>query len=284
MSVEFESAKRLDALKQGIEAKTGETYANLTDGVNALIAGYGQGGEDDFVGIKYSDFDDYRGVPRVADASSLPTKKQANHGGFPNLFSNTNANGNGGWHVYLRDVYLPDGLAAIYSNMFYGCGGLTTIHGDLSEVKTIYQNGFGLCYSITELPPMPKATTIQANAFHTCRSLTKLDFPSATSILALAFVNCYSLKTLILRSETLCSLANTSAFNGCYHYSGTVNETYNPDGLFDGHVYLPSVLVERYQTATNWAGLYANHPDIFRALEDYTVDGTITGELDESKI
>lgn len=44
MSVELESAARLNALKQGIEAKTGETYPDLTDGVNALIAGFGQGG------------------------------------------------------------------------------------------------------------------------------------------------------------------------------------------------------------------------------------------------
>lgn len=44
MSVDFESAVRLAALKSGIEAKTGESHATLTDGVNALIAGYGQGG------------------------------------------------------------------------------------------------------------------------------------------------------------------------------------------------------------------------------------------------
>ena len=44
MSVDFESAARLNALKQGIEAKTGETYTDLTGGVNALIAGFGTGG------------------------------------------------------------------------------------------------------------------------------------------------------------------------------------------------------------------------------------------------
>lgn len=44
MSVELEAAARLNALKQGIEAKMGETYPDLTGGVNALIAGFGQGG------------------------------------------------------------------------------------------------------------------------------------------------------------------------------------------------------------------------------------------------
>lgn len=44
MSVYFESAARLNALKSGIEAKTGESYSDLTGGVNALIAGFGSGG------------------------------------------------------------------------------------------------------------------------------------------------------------------------------------------------------------------------------------------------
>lgn len=43
MSVDFESAARLASLKRGIETKTGESYPDLTGGVNALIAGYGQG-------------------------------------------------------------------------------------------------------------------------------------------------------------------------------------------------------------------------------------------------
>ena len=43
MSAEFESAARLAALKSGIESRTGETYADLTEGVQALMDGYGQG-------------------------------------------------------------------------------------------------------------------------------------------------------------------------------------------------------------------------------------------------
>lgn len=39
-------------------------------------------------------------------------------------------------------------------------------------------------------------------------------------------------------------------------------------------------LVDSYKAATNWS-TYATQ---FRALEDYTVDGTITGELDSTKI
>lgn len=43
MSIQTESATRLMALKDSIENKTGATYTNLTDGINALINGYGTG-------------------------------------------------------------------------------------------------------------------------------------------------------------------------------------------------------------------------------------------------
>lgn len=46
MSVEIESAKQLAALKSSIEAKTGETYANLTEGVQALLDAYGNSGDN----------------------------------------------------------------------------------------------------------------------------------------------------------------------------------------------------------------------------------------------
>lgn len=45
----FEYAKRINSLKSGIEAKTGETYADLTEGVQALVDGYrkGEGGSQE---------------------------------------------------------------------------------------------------------------------------------------------------------------------------------------------------------------------------------------------
>ena len=74
--------------------------------------------------------------------------------------------------------------------------------------------------------------------------------------------------TLILRSETVATLPSTSAFSSTPIASGT------------GYIYVPRALVDSYKAASNWS-TYANQ---FRALEDYTVDGTTTGALDESKI
>jgi hypothetical protein len=44
------------------------------------------------------------------------------------------------------------------------------------------------------------------------------------------------------------------------------------------YIYVPSNLVSNY--SNQWKDTGAQ----FRALEDYTVDGTITGELDPAKI
>lgn len=72
MSVYFESAARLNALKSGIEAKTGESYSDLTGGVNALIAGFGSGGVSlENVSVLVADF---------AETESLTVLSGAYHG------------------------------------------------------------------------------------------------------------------------------------------------------------------------------------------------------------
>ena len=122
--------------------------------------------------------------------------------------------------------------------------------------------------------------TIGHSAFRGSSDLTKVDFPAATVIQVQVFAYCYSLTTIILRNTTLCRLANVNAFQNCYHFYGTADATYNPNGLKDGYIYVPASLVDSYKTATNWSTFATQ----FRALEDYTVDGTITGELDPTKI
>lgn len=99
-------------------------------------------------------------------------------------------------------------------------------------------------------------------------SATAADFQAATSIGISAFHGCSALTALILRSATMCELSSTDAFSSTPIASGT------------GYIYVPAALVDSYKEATNWK-TYASQ---FRALEDYTVDGTTTGALDETKI
>ena len=156
----------------------------------------------------------------------------------------------------------------IVGTLEVGGGGDTSIEDRLIEgTITEYSND--------------RVTKVRNEAFAYCTSLTAVNLSAATSIWSYAFYNCYSLTTLILRNTAqVCTLSSTSVFSSCYHYHGTVSSTYNPKGLKDGYIYVPASLIDSYKTAANWSTFATQ----FRALEDYTVDGTTTGKLDPSKI
>lgn len=149
---------------------------------------------------------------------------------------------------------------------------------NLPNLQRTYKT-FSDCTSLTTIT-LPQVTNLGISTFMQCYSLICVDLPIVTTIDAQAFQNDRVLKKVILRSENLCSLTNTNAFTSCYHITGETKPTYNPNGDKDGYIYVPRALVDTYKSATNWS-TYATQ---FRALEDYTVDGTINGELDESKI
>ena len=176
----------------------------------------------------------------------------------------------------LTKANLPN---ATFINMyaFAGCSLLESINAP--NVTSFGQYVFNDCKKIKSVD-FPNTTNVEFAMFYNCNKLTSANFLVATVIDNRAFDSCYSLLALILRSESLCTLRYTSAFTKCYHLLGTVNSTYNPSGDKDCYIYVPSALVESYKSATNWS-TYASQ---FRALEDYTVDGTITGELDPNKI
>lgn len=131
---------------------------------------------------------------------------------------------------------------------------------------------------------LPKLQVLSDNMFSECVKLKIHDLHSCTSIGSAAFQANLSLTAVTLRNNSVVALSHILAFGRCPHYLGIVDATYNPEGLKDGYIYVPRKLISSYQTATNWSSLYAIHENMFRALEDYTVDGTITGALDESKI
>lgn len=160
---------------------------------------------------------------------------------------------------------------------FEKCKKLTTASFPIASETRGYT--FTDCYELTTVS-FPVIATISSYMFRQCRALTTVSFPNVTKIGTYAFNSCYSLTRMILRSETLCTLSDSNAFGNCYHLHGTKDTTYNPDGLKDCYIYVPRALIEDYKVATNWSDFATQ----FRALEDYTVDGTITGELDESKI
>lgn len=142
------------------------------------------------------------------------------------------------------------------SYMFYQCKSLLTVPLlDTSKVTSM-SNMFNNC---PELPTIPLLDTSNVTSmsymFNLCYKLTKIDITKlATSYGNSNFAkDCYSLKTLIIRTmDTIPSLYSNS-FTNCYHFYGTVDATYNPDGLKDGRIYVPDDKVESLKTATNWS-------------------------------
>lgn len=168
------------------------------------------------------------------------------------------------------------------SSMFYNCNSLTTIpHLDTSNV-TDFDHTFSGCSNLTSIPQLvtSKATnmgymydncsnlttipqvdtsvcTSVRNMFQYCSKLKSIDIThmKITQVLySQCFAkDCYSLTKLIIRNMDKIPVIHTDTFSNCYHFYGTTNATYNPEGLKDGRIYVPDDKVEELKVATNWS-------------------------------
>lgn len=118
-------------------------------------------------------------------------------------------------------------------------------------------------------------TSVGMYAFYSCTNLTSINLPLVTSVGTYAFAICTNLACVILRAETVCNLSGIDAFNSTPFASGKSG----------GTIIVPRSLTTEYPNATNWSAVFANNANNrILALEDYTVDGTITGEIDWDKL
>jgi hypothetical protein len=170
------------------------------------------------------------------------------------------------------EEYNDDVIAIIGSNAFSNCYNLTSVN--IPNVTSVEANAFQSCTKLTSVD-MSNVTSVGNRAFYSCIKLTSVDMPNVTSVGNQAFQNCTILKTVILRNDAqVCTLSNTIAFSGTPFASGKAG----------GTLLVPSALVESYKTATNWSVIWGYGHNQFLALEDYTVDGTITGAIDWDKL
>lgn len=164
----------------------------------------------------------------------------------------------------LRSVSLPN-LTSVDARAFY-------YSFDLDAQMTLYlpslvtAGEYAFAYSNMATAILPKLSEVSQNMFYGANVRT-VDLWVSTQIKSNAFFDCDSLATLVIRTSSVCSLGSSALAWSVIHNK-------------KGYIYVPRALVDSYKTATNWK-TYASQ---FRALEDYTVDGTITGALDETKI
>ena len=167
----------------------------------------------------------------------------------------------------LATVNLPS--ATTCSSDFSDCTALTTVN--LASVQYFsFQGMFSGCTNLTNVT-LTSLAEVNADTFKECRNLSYLDLPEVTVVTDGAFYNlgadAPSLHVM-LRSTTGCTLSGQPGAGA-------------GDGTLRRFLYVPAALVSRYSmSSTAWGSAF----DAVRALEDYTVDGTITGALDETKI
>jgi hypothetical protein len=190
----------------------------------------------------------------------------------------------GGGDTSAEDGILDGTISGEYTNnrvekietyRFYNAKKLTKV--SFPKVTKVEPRAFCNCYALSEID-FPKLTTIGSeSAFEKC-GLTSVVFPSLTSCGGVAFRNnpmvladfhvlasllyrvfqqCQNLTTLILRTNSVCTLTNTNVFD---------DTPFASDGT-GGTVYVPSALIESYKTATNWSTLYAAGSLTFAAIE-----------------
>lgn len=147
------------------------------------------------------------------------------------------------------------------------------VTGDLTTSQTCCNGARQLTKVIIKAPNATKSTAY-STPFTNCTNLEILDYEPPLDIARFGFAGGASkLKALILRSTT----------------RSTLEGAYLPTDLWDAndltfHIYVPASTIDAYKSASNWSTLNTNFPGIFRPLEDYTVDGTTAGDINENLI
>lgn len=159
----------------------------------------------------------------------------------------------------LTKVDLPL-ITSMGSGSFNQCNKLVDVN--LPMVTEMGASNFEACHGLQKLyfPSLEKMTG-WGYTFNVCSGLAKVWLPVIKEISAPnGFVSCGRLLTMIIGTNTVCTLSNTNVFNNT-PISGNTDMT---NGEL-GYIYVPKALIEDYKVATNWAA-YANQ---FRAIEDY---------------
>ena len=185
---------------------------------------------------------------KLASIPQLDTSKVTN---MESMFYNCSS---------LTSIPQLDTINANYiSYMFYNCSSLSSI--PQLDTHKVYNIDY-LFYGCSSLISIPQLDTSKVNnisyMFRNCYKLQTIDltyFHSQYSSNAQNFAyNCYSLTKLIIRNmDDYIPYLYSNSFTNCYHFNGTTNATYNPDGLKDGRIYVPDNKVDSLKKETNWS-------------------------------
>lgn len=262
--------EKLGNIADAIRGKTGGTSPLTLDQMATAIAEIqtGGGGDEMYIALSNDTLTDYSlpsGVSKVraylfAGSKNLKTAD----------LSALDVNGGGtiGSSAFyqcekLESVVFPSDQAVgswvswIGSRAFSGCKSLKEVciptPGTFGTPATyLFEN----CTALTEFSAPLIRTYASSGMFRGCSALTLVDVMGG-GLGQTYFERCSSLTTLVLRNDTVVTLANINAFQGTPFASGGTG----------GTVYVPQALIEQYRQATNWSTLYAAGTCNFVAIE-----------------
>lgn len=199
-----------------------------------------------------------------------------------------------GWAFHgcanITKVTLGKGYIGSYStavnNIFGGCGGLTEVDAT-EEIDALTSTGFDMNPSMFAGCANLKKVRLRkfysgSSGFRNCTNLESFDDSCYRMMGDSNFENCNKLKIFIHRHNEVVPL----------HYSPSIwafqfkNTPFDPNWAkaTGGYVLVPSALTAEYPSATNWSTIYEAGLCTFLPLEEYTVDGTTTGEINWDKL
>jgi hypothetical protein len=261
---------KIQSLIAAANAKTGESDATLTDAVQTLVDGYGQGGGGDssllnslidgtITSINYSGstirnnaFYECRQLETISapDVTTIGGSAFGFCEKLKNLlFPKASSIGNDAFkHDFeIEEVTTTNFplITSIGTTAFLNCKKLTRVFCPNASVG---QRAFSGCSSLKTA--VSKSFNYYLN-FESCSALEAADKTGSGNVVATLFKGCGVLTVLVLRSSTLCALSNTNAFDGTPFASGGAG----------GTLYVPQALVSQYTQATNWSTIlgYANN-------------------------
>ncbi len=265
---------KLVSIADSVRAKTGGTDPLTLDEMATAIDGIETGGggdttiEDGLITGTLPEYtnDRVESVGQYAlgylnvESVNLPSVTECE----PNAFS----------RCTMKSVNLPN-LTTAGSNAFYNCNYLQTVNlPSLTGMKESTDSSlFYGCINLTRAC-LPLYAGNLNQTFYGCIVLKELDIGNVYTFYTNGLKNCKMLKVIIIRKESVASISKINCFDG----------TPFAEGGTGGWCLVTRARIEEYQNATNWSSLYAAGTCTFLPLEDYTVDGTTTGELDWDKI
>lgn len=152
----------------------------------------------------------------------------------------------------LKSVSFPSMTEAGY-DMFFECSALTEITRDM----------------------FPELVTPGSGMFRRCSNIKRADLPKLAVKTSYLFSECPALKALVVRSETVMDTGGCT-FGSSFHDTPILNGK--------GVVFVARALVDTYRNHGTFGAAENGVSPVYQAVEDYTVDGTLTGDMEWDRV